>query len=216
MWSLRHDRRLLPPCFATSHSRGPHRRSPVLSTNRCTGPEPDRGGSFSVSARRLKVEWSGTARSRPSSWRTELISTSVWRSAKRNTARSVSAVAIARSELPAPSDARRRCPGRDCLRREPDGQVAAGTQGGVILDPVGYPVPLLRNVMRRSARALNGKRSAPAWWRGLAPISTYPKALRRLIPATRWRQRSLTPAHAGLVADQGRSAPASPNSIGQD
>src|SRR4051794_24304918 len=70
-------------------------------TSRRTGPQPrpERGfGSFSVAARRLRVEWSGTARSRSSSWRMEPISPSVWRSAKRNTARSVRAVAIARSE----------------------------------------------------------------------------------------------------------------------
>ena len=54
------------------------------------------GGSSRASARRLKVEWSGTGRSRPSRCRTEPISPSVWRSARRNTARSVSAVAIAR------------------------------------------------------------------------------------------------------------------------
>ena len=28
---------------------------------------------------------------------------------------------------------------------------------------------------RRSAFALNGNRDAPAWWRGLAPASPYPK-----------------------------------------
>src|SRR4051794_40948482 len=71
----------------------------VQSTSRCTGAPPALGhGTASVSARRLRVEWSGTGRSRPSSCRTEPISPSVWRSAKRNTARRVSAVVIARSE----------------------------------------------------------------------------------------------------------------------
>src|SRR4051812_33069433 len=37
MWSLRHDRRLLVPCFSTSHSPGLQSFSPVLSTSRCTG-----------------------------------------------------------------------------------------------------------------------------------------------------------------------------------
>src|SRR3954464_10263488 len=37
-------------------------------------------------------------------------------------------------------------PGRDCLRREPHGQAATGTQGGVILGPVGHPMMLLWNV----------------------------------------------------------------------
>src|SRR4051794_9889468 len=65
-------RRRLVPCFSISHSPGPQRRRPVLSTSRCTGPQPrpNRGfGSFSVAARRLRVEWSGTARSRSSSCR---------------------------------------------------------------------------------------------------------------------------------------------------
>ena len=98
-WSLFHDRRRLVPCFSTNHSPGPQNFSPVLSTSRCTGSLPAFGrGTSSVSARRLRVLWSGTGRSRPSSCRTEPISPSVWRSAKRNTVRSVSAVAIARSE----------------------------------------------------------------------------------------------------------------------
>src|SRR4051794_8672739 len=48
--------------------------------------------------------------------------------------------------LPAPGGARRGHPGRDRLRREPDRQAAAGAQTGVVLGPVGHPVPLLRNV----------------------------------------------------------------------
>ena len=46
----------------------------------------------------LALTGSGTGRSMPSSWRTELISPSVWRSGRWHTARSVSAVVIARSE----------------------------------------------------------------------------------------------------------------------
>ena len=48
--------------------------------------------------------------------------------------------------LPAPAGARRCRPGRDRLRREPHGQAAASAQTGVVLGPVGHPVPLLRNV----------------------------------------------------------------------
>jgi hypothetical protein len=55
-------------------------------------------GSKLVSPRRLIVEWSGAARSRLSSRRRDAISPSVWRSAKRKTARSVSAVVIANAE----------------------------------------------------------------------------------------------------------------------
>src|SRR3954467_12798212 len=55
-------------------------------------------GTSSVSARRHRVVWSGTARSSPSRPMTEPISPSVCRYASRNTARSVRAVRIARSE----------------------------------------------------------------------------------------------------------------------
>ena len=51
-----------------------------------------------LSARRLNVVWSGTARSRPSRAMMEPINPSVCRSARRNTDRSVSAVAMARAE----------------------------------------------------------------------------------------------------------------------
>jgi hypothetical protein len=52
----------------------------------------------SICERRLIVEWSGAARSRPSSRRRDAISPSVWRSARRKTVRSVSAVVIANAE----------------------------------------------------------------------------------------------------------------------
>jgi hypothetical protein len=48
--------------------------------------------------RRLNVEWSGMARSRPSSAMMDPINPSVCRNAKRNTARSVRAVVIAKLE----------------------------------------------------------------------------------------------------------------------
>src|SRR3954464_13314560 len=104
--NFRQDRRLQEPCFSTSHSPGPHSFSPVLSTSRCTGSAsrpasalPDRGrGTSRVAARRLRVVWSGTGRSRPSRRMTEPISPSVCRYARRNTARSVRAVRMASSE----------------------------------------------------------------------------------------------------------------------
>jgi hypothetical protein len=37
MCSLRHDQRLLAPCFSSNHSPAPERFRPVLSTNRCKG-----------------------------------------------------------------------------------------------------------------------------------------------------------------------------------
>jgi hypothetical protein len=67
MCSLRHDLRRLTPCFSTNHSPAPNSFNPVLSTNRCTGSVLDGArNTGSVSARRLSVEWSATARSRPS------------------------------------------------------------------------------------------------------------------------------------------------------
>src|SRR4051812_30598238 len=62
---------------------------------------------------------------------------------------------------------------------------------------------------RQAALALNGKRSTPAWWRGLAPASPYLKALRRPIPATRcliggisqyWTTLALSHAPAASVS----------------
>ena len=38
----------------------------------------------------------------------------------------------------------------------------------------------------RAAFVLNGRRDAPAWWRGLAPAAPYPKPPRRATDATRW------------------------------
>ena len=55
-------------------------------------------GTSRVAARRLKVEWSGTRSANPSRPMTEPIRPSAWRSARRNTARRVSAVRIARGE----------------------------------------------------------------------------------------------------------------------
>ena len=61
---------------------------------------PDRcgRGTSSVAARRLRVVWSGTRSASPSRPTTEPISPSVWRYARRNTARKVSAVRIASAE----------------------------------------------------------------------------------------------------------------------
>lgn len=52
----------------------------------------------SVSARRLSVDWSGMVRSRPTTRMMEPINPSVYRRAERNTAGSVSAVAIAKAK----------------------------------------------------------------------------------------------------------------------
>ena len=98
--SFRQDRRRDVPRFSNSHSPAPLRSRPVLSTSKCSGPVPARrsGGASSVFARRLKEEWSGTARSSPSSQVTEPIRPSVCRSVRPKTLRSVSAVVIAGAE----------------------------------------------------------------------------------------------------------------------
>ena len=69
----------------------------------------------------------------------EPINPSVWRKARRNTARKVNAVRIARGGvpgLPAPGRARRGAPPLDRLVGEPDRQAPALAQAGVVLAPV--------------------------------------------------------------------------------
>ena len=92
-----------PPCLGSVLLEQPFAGAaefqPGAVDQQCTGPEPGRGQTTSKpSARRLKVVWSGTARSMPSRAMMGPISPSVCRRAKRNTALSVSAVAIARAE----------------------------------------------------------------------------------------------------------------------
>src|SRR4051794_30605130 len=60
--SFRQDRRVLVPCFSSSHSPAPQSFRPVLSTSRWTASPSLRGrggGTSSVSARRHRVVWSG-------------------------------------------------------------------------------------------------------------------------------------------------------------
>src|SRR3954467_12182687 len=104
-------------------------------------------GTSSVSARRHRVVWSGTARSSPSRPMTEPISPSVCRYASRNTALNVSAVRIARSEYagcpprlappspPPPACAPPGLPRLARLVRKPDRQAAAPAQALVVLPP---------------------------------------------------------------------------------
>src|SRR5271156_1495480 len=61
IWSFRQDRRALVACLSTSHPPGPQSLSPVLSTSRCTGSLPGRGGDTgNVSPRRL-TRWPAAA-----------------------------------------------------------------------------------------------------------------------------------------------------------
>jgi hypothetical protein len=91
-------------------------------------------------------------------WRIEPISPSVWRSARRNTVRRVSAVRIARGAYqgcpPRVVRGRLRPPGRDRLLREPDRQAPTLTQADVLRAPVRHPVPLLGDVVTASGMGL--------------------------------------------------------------
>ena len=112
-------------------------------------------------------------------WRMEPISPSVWRSARRNTVRRVSAVRIARGEYqgcpPRVVRGWLRPPGRDRLLREPDRQAPALTQAGVLRAPVRHPVPLLGDVVTASSGVgLERHRGFRGSWVGAAPYPTHP------------------------------------------
>ena len=71
----------------------------------------------------------------------EPISPSVWRKARRKTARKVSAVRIASGEYhgwPPRVVRGTAAQSRDCFLREPDGQAPALAQAGLIVRPVGH------------------------------------------------------------------------------
>ena len=133
--SFRQDRRVLVPCFSISHSPAPHSFRPVLSTSRCMGSPSLRGrgrGTSSVSARRHRVVWSGTARSSPSRPMTEPISPSVCRNGRRKTARKVKRCQDRQGRvvgLPAPGRPWLGLPRLDGLIGEPHRQAPALAQG---------------------------------------------------------------------------------------
>src|SRR3954470_21478881 len=95
----------------------------------------------------------------------EPISPSVWRSARRNTVRRVSAVRIARGAYqgcpPRVVRGRLRAPSRDRLLREPDRQAPALTQAGVLRAPVRHPVALLGDVVTASGMGLERHKQFP-------------------------------------------------------
>src|SRR3954464_5349089 len=103
----------------------------------------------------------------------EPISPSVWRCTRRNTARRVSAVRIARGEYqgcpPRVVRGRPRPPGRDRLLGEPDRQAPALTQADVLRAPVRHPMPLLGEVMTESGVGLERHRGFRGSWVGAAP-----------------------------------------------
>jgi hypothetical protein len=184
--SLRQDRRVLVPCFSSSHSPAPHRFNPVLSTSRCKGSAPllvldRRCGTSSVSARRLRVEWSGTARVTPSRPIMEPITPSVWRRARWNTVLSISAVRIAKGEYHAcPPSGGPRCglPGRDRLVGKPNRQALALAQAGVIRRPVSQPALLPWTMV--ATRSIGLERQGGIRIR--TAVASYPKRTRTTNP----------------------------------
>ena len=127
-------------------------RSPARACCARSGSLPLRGrgrGTSSVAARRDRVLWSGAAKSSPSRPTMEPIRPSVWRSAKWNTARSVSAVRIARGEYQGcPPAVTRGCARHtDCVVAEPHRQAAALTQGSIIRGRIDDPAFLLAYVV---------------------------------------------------------------------
>src|SRR5215204_403892 len=125
---------------------------------------------------------------------TEPISPSVWRRAKRNTARSVRAVRMARGEyqccpprlptsaahlgcpprLPT-SAAHLGCPRLDGFVGDPDGQAPTLTQAGVIGRPVRDPVRLLGNVVAAGLVQLEGQGKHPRSDGGRRPTPPRPQ-----------------------------------------
>src|SRR4051794_22412048 len=107
----------------------------------------------------------------------EPISPSVWRSARRNTVRRVSAVRIARGAYqgcpPRVVRGRLRPPGRDRLLGEPDRQAPTLTQAGVVRAPVRHPVPLLGEVVTASGMGLERHKQFPGIVDGTAAYPTH-------------------------------------------
>ena len=154
---FRQARRLRVPCFSTSPSPDPHSRRPVLSTNRWMGLEHDCGrGTAKVAARRLRVEWSGTAS--PRSLRTEPIRPSV------------SPGLVMR--LAARWRAGLGPPGGDRRLREPDRETASLTQAGVVFGPIRHLMPLLRNAV--TASGIGFEWHGRNRWSGAEEASTLP------------------------------------------
>src|SRR4051812_20579576 len=152
-WSFRQDRRLLAPCFSTSHSPGPQSFRPVLSTSRCTGSASlsDRGrGTSKVSARRAQ---GGMVRHGESETKQAddgadqafgLAQGQAEHGLERQRRRDRQGGIV---RLTARRGARLGVPGRNRLVREPDRQAPTLAQGGIILGPVCDPAPLLRDMM---------------------------------------------------------------------
>ena len=151
----------------------------MLSTSRCTGSLPAFGrGTSNVSARRLRVEWSGTAsRGRAAEDGADQPLGLAQRQAEHGPQRQgrrdrQSGVA----GLTAPAGARLSPPGLDRLGRKPHGQAAPGRR------PASYVAQLVTRCRcfgmwcRRSRLALNGMAGAPLRSRA-RPHTSLPEAV---------------------------------------
>src|SRR3954467_673492 len=126
---------------------------PVSRPAPLSAPSP-RGfgrGTSSVSARRHRVVWSGTARASPSRPMTEPIRPSVCRYASRNTALNVSAVRIARSEYSG-------CPPRLVRRSASHAATASSVNQNVKL-------PRRRRLSSYSRQFVTLRFCSGMWWR---------------------------------------------------
>ena len=184
-------RRRLVPCFSTSHSPGPQSFSPVLSTSRCTGAAPRLGSRHLqrlgpaaqgavVRHREIEIEQLQDGADQPLGLAQRQAEHGSQGQRRRDRQ-------IGVGGLPAPAGARRCHPGRDCLRREPDRQAAAGAQAGVILGPVGHPVPLLGNVAATGRLGFERHGRGPSIREGAVVLHRPAPDANRPIHATRRR-----------------------------
>jgi hypothetical protein len=74
---------------------------------------------------------------------------------------------------------------RDRLRRKPDGQAAASAQAGIVLGPVGHPVPLLGDVMAPRGIRFERQEGCSCTVEGPRPGFILPDAA----PSGRWMQQ---------------------------
>ena len=84
----------------------------------------------------------------------------------------------------------------------PASKAAAGAQPGVVLSPVGHPVPLLGDVMAPSGIRFERQEGSPRMVKEPrpGPILPYPMPTKRAIDATRWRMVKIRFVPAATLA----------------
>ena len=188
MCSFLQDRRVLVPCFSSSHSPAPQSFRPVLSTSRCKSSPSRRGcrrGTSSVSVRQLKVEWSGTRSSTPSRPMPEQADDGADQTlglAQRQAEHRAQGERRQDGErrvagLPAWGVARRCPPALDRLVREPDSRASALAQGRIVGGRVDGSVFLSWDVVATVAVQLEGQGGFQGQIRSKLLTSAYSAAL---------------------------------------